>query len=95
MFPSVDDPKNLFFVLLELSQEELERQAENLEYEMRTIDNPLMYKFIKDTKHLYEPFRTRERQEIMMEILKKVINLEELMRNKVLISHFFMHDMNA
>lgn len=53
----------------------------------------LKFKYIRANKQMYEPFRSIDIQEITLEIVKKVINTDELIRKKVLLKMFFIHDM--
>ena len=63
------------YIVLELPVEELEKQAENMKYELKTVDHSLVFRFIRSSKHLFEPFRSRDCQEIMNAIIKRIVNI--------------------
>ena len=45
MFPAVNDPKNQFYLLLELDGDEIEIQAENMQYQVKLLEIQLKFKY--------------------------------------------------
>lgn len=87
-------PKNLHYLVLELSQDDLEKQATLLEFPIKILEMNLKFKYNKALKHLYEPFRSKDVQEIYREVINRVVNINELQRKKILLKLFKIHDMN-
>lgn len=55
----------------------------------------LKFKYSRRQKERYEPFRTKDLNEIYRTIIEKVIPIGELQRKKALLRHFYVHDMSA
>ena len=60
MFPAVENPSEVFFVIIDFSQEDLEKQAEQLKYPMKLTNKMLKYKYMIIFKDQYEPFRSKD-----------------------------------
>lgn len=95
MFPAVENPEVMYYIVLSLEQEDLEYEAECQEYPLKLIESHLKYKYNRKQKNLYEPFRSKEIQEIILNIVRKVLNIKELTRKKVLVDTFYMHEWYA
>ena len=52
-------------------------------------------KFKKKEKSDFEPFKSREKCEIMIKVLRGLIDLELLMEQNVIINHFFLHNLRG
>ena len=94
MFPAVENPSEVFFVIIDFSQEDLEKQAEQLKYPMKLTNKMLKYKYMIIFKDQYEPFRSKDAQEIISQTFKKQINIKDLEKRGVIISTFLLHNMN-
>lgn len=95
MFPAATDPHKKFFIVLELEQEDLEREAEAQDYLMKLMESPLKYKFHRKQRNLYEPFRSKDIQEITFNIVRKVLDLPELQRKQIVLQIIRIHDWYA
>jgi len=73
----------------------LEQQAELLEYPMKMMECNLKFKYNVSQKHRFDPFRSKDIQEIIDKIVSKVVNVDELIRKRILLGTFLVHDMNA
>jgi len=79
MFEAIDDPRDkIYFITVELSQEDLEKKAEQLEYKVKLLDKDLKFKYVVTSKELYEPLRSKDINKIYFAVIKKVINIDEL-----------------
>jgi hypothetical protein len=78
MFSAVEDPNKVYYLLLDMSQEDLEKVAEESQYYMKLVNESIKYKYTKTFKEKYEPFRSKDRQELMSYVLEKQINLIDL-----------------
>ena len=65
MFPAVEDPNFMYYLTLNFSQETLEKNAEEMHYQMKLVNFPIKYKYLKIFKDKYEPFRSKDKQEII------------------------------
>jgi hypothetical protein len=77
MFP-VCGAKKEFWITLELDIEDLEEQAEIMQYPMKMMEHLLKFPFNRGQKNLFETFRSRDIQAIIFAIINKVINLKDL-----------------
>lgn len=91
VFPAASNPNHLF-ILLEMSQDALEAEAERQQYQLKLLEMDLKFSYIRQLKTLYEPFRTKDHIEIYVDIVKKVV--QDMERKKILIKNFCIHDMN-
>lgn len=71
MFPSIEDPKQVYYIVLDLPQDKLEKTAQSLEYPVKLVEQSLKFKYMTNMKSRYEPFRTKDKQELILAILKK------------------------
>lgn len=62
---------------------------------MKMMEFSLKFKYNRTNKNMFDPFRSKDIQAIYMEIIRKVINVDELTRKKILIKIFSVHDMGA
>lgn len=98
MFPAVANPTSEFYLTVELSQEELEKKAEEYGYALKLLEMDLKFKYSRRQKHRYEPFRTKDINEIYKTIIEKVIPVDDYKRKGALLknpSFFYIHDMSA
>ena len=75
MFPASTDPTNQFYILLNLSISELEKNAEELEYLIKMTKYRIKYKFSRAIREKFEPLRSKDKQEIIYNLLNKHINI--------------------
>ena len=84
-----------YWITLQLEMDELMTYAEKLEYEMKLMEGQLKFRFISQLVHKYEPFRSKDIQEITKIVLKQLVNIEQLKDLKVVIDYYNIHDMMA
>jgi hypothetical protein len=96
MFESIDDPsERIYYITVELSQEDLEKKAEQLEYKVKILDKDLKFKYLIANKQIYEPLRSKDINEIYFSIIKKVIPIDEYKKEgKTIKDYQFIHDLN-
>jgi hypothetical protein len=95
MFPSVADPEFTYFLLLEMPQKTLESKAEKQRYEQKLLHTNLKICYRNEWKGRFEPFRTKDINEIYLQSIMKCIPFDDLCREFVIMQHFQLHDMNA
>lgn len=80
--------------MLELDQQELEEQAFKHKIRIPIVEAPLKFTYYKDprTKHIYEPFRSKDIQEIIYKVVEINIDLPDLKRKKIVLDQYFMHE---
>ena len=94
MFSSVENPQEVFYLLLDLPHSELEQQADDTKYYMNHSENHLKVKYLKIFKEKYEPFRSKDKQQIIMNLLTRAVNISDLEKRGILMKLFMIHDMN-
>ena len=96
MFESIEDQEEkLFFITVELTQVDLEKKAEQLEYKVKLLDRDIKYKYNVSTKEIYEPLRSKDINEIYFAVIKKVIPIYDLKKEgKTIKDYQFIHDLN-
>jgi hypothetical protein len=80
---------------LNLSIEDLEKNAEDLEYLVKMTAMDIKYKYLRMFRQKFEPFRSKDKQEVIYMVLKKHINIDEMEKRGILIQIFQVHDMQA
>lgn len=55
------------------------------------MDSYDLEEFQKVYQQLFEPFRSRQRQQIIENHIKRILNLNELIRSKIIESFYRMH----
>jgi len=89
MFESIDDPlERLFYITVELTQEDLEKKAEQLEYKVKLLDRDIKYKYYVASKEMYEPLRSKDINEIYFAVIKKVIPIDDLKKESKTIKDY-------
>lgn len=61
---------------------------------MNHSENHLKFKYLKIFKEKYEPFRSKDKQQIIMNLLTRAVNIVDLEKRGILIKLFMIHDMN-
>jgi hypothetical protein len=51
-----------YYLMISASQEILEQECANLDKEIKLIDSYEYEPFVKEKKHMFEPFRSQQRQ---------------------------------
>ena len=70
--------------MLKHKETNLETQAQLMHLQVKLMDSYDLEPFEKKFQELYEPFRSRQRQEIIEAHLKRIMNLNELLQ----VGHF-------
>ncbi|CAK78542.1 unnamed protein product (macronuclear) [Paramecium tetraurelia] len=83
--------KDYIYIMLRIKEEKLERLAEEMEMQIKMIDSYDLEQFKMKQRNKFEPFRSSQRQKIVYEHLLKSINLESLMKSKLIDSCYAMH----
>ena len=76
IFMEKDKAECLYYITVELTQEDLQKKAEHLEYKVKLLDRDIKYKYQVATKEIYEPLRSKDINEIYFAVIKKVIPLD-------------------
>ncbi|CAD8078721.1 unnamed protein product [Paramecium primaurelia] len=79
------------YIMLRLKEEKLERLAEEMEMQIKLIDSYDLEQFKSEQRNKFEPFRSSQRQKIVYDHLIKSINLESLLKSKLVESCYAMH----
>ena len=66
-----------------------------MQYPIKLMEENLKMQFIRSQKHKFEPFRTKDMQDIYKRIIEKTLPLDELERSNILLSILCIHDCNA
>ena len=90
IFPAVE-ADDIHFMLLELSQKDLEEHAEDMKYPMKLMDDELKTPYDRNFKGKFEPFRSKDMQQISLQLIEETIQRDELMQ--LLICMFPMHNL--
>jgi hypothetical protein len=62
---------------------------------MKLMEDPLKFKYNRKQKNLYDPFRSKDIQEITLNIVRKVLDIPELQRKGIIVQICFIHDWYA
>lgn len=90
MFPSLDI--NVYYIALKMDQKELESEAKYIEIKIKLVGIDSKRVFDPQQKGLFEPFRTKDIQQIMLSKLARLVNMKLLMKKDIIISVIPMHD---
>lgn len=71
------EPNN-YYITLRMNQKELELEAEQMELRINMFEIESKRVYNSGNKHLYEPFRSKDIQTIMLSKLRRMINLQGL-----------------
>ncbi|CAD8178610.1 unnamed protein product [Paramecium pentaurelia] len=83
--------EDYIYIMLRIKEEKLERLAEEMEMQIKLIDSFDLEQFKMKQRNKFEPFRSSQRQKIVYEHLLKSINIESLMKSKLVDSCYAMH----
>ncbi|CAK83449.1 unnamed protein product (macronuclear) [Paramecium tetraurelia] len=83
--------KESVYIMLRLKEEKLERLAEEMEMQIKLIDSYDLEQFKSEQRNKFEPFRSSQRQKIVYDHLIKSVNLESLLKSKLVESCYAMH----
>ncbi|CAD8082237.1 unnamed protein product [Paramecium sonneborni] len=83
--------KSQIYIMLRLKEEKLEKLAEEMEMQIKLIDSYDLEQFKQNQRNKFEPFRSSQRQKIVYDHLIKSINLESLLKSKLVESCYAMH----
>ncbi|CDW83357.1 anoctamin-like protein [Stylonychia lemnae] len=90
IFPSLNP--DLYYIALNLKQSKLESEAKSIKLKVKLADIDIKVEFEPNQKVKFEPFRTKDIQKIMISLIKKIINVDSLTDEKILIQILPMHD---
>ena len=65
-----------------------------MQHQMKLVNYPIKYKYLKIFKDKYEPFRSKDKQEIIQKIIQKMAGLAELKEKNIIVNTFQVHSMN-
>ena len=83
--------RGIYLVMLKMDDLNLSKECSQLGLKMKLL-NSYLHKPYDDSKRTeFEPFRSFQRQEVAINVLKKFIDLDLLMNQKVIIDYFRMH----
>jgi hypothetical protein len=84
--------KQFTYIMLDMHPNILQREAENINLKVKRVDIDLKMDFKQEFAHKFEPFRSKDKQEIILTILKRILNLPSFTRRKWLNQIILMHD---
>ena len=84
MFQAIEN-ENYYYLTFEMTQENIEKYAQEQEYEMKLLGKSIKLTFNQQQKKLFEPFRTKDICNIYLSIINSVIAVDELYRQKALV----------
>lgn len=87
--PSIDN--DYYFVMLSLSESQLYKQCHNLKMRLKLIDSYNYQVFELSKEANFEPFRSRQRQEIIFHKVNSILDLNMLKSEGLVQSYFMMH----
>ncbi|EGR31634.1 hypothetical protein IMG5_105460 [Ichthyophthirius multifiliis] len=82
---------NKLYVMLCMEQDKLRKACQENKMLMKKIDSYDYEVYNIDQKHKFEPFRSKQRQEIIEQSLQKIINLQDLKNQKLVYCYYKMH----
>ncbi|CAD8095052.1 unnamed protein product [Paramecium sonneborni] len=83
--------EDYIYLMLRIKEEKLEKLAQEMEMQIKLIDSYDLEQFKIKQRNQFEPFRSSQRQKIVYEHLRKSINLESLLKSKLIHSCYAMH----
>ena len=78
---------------MKLDQKELEIEAKYIEMKIKMCDIETKRIFDPLNKGLFEPFRSKDIQYIMLSKLQRIVNMESLRKKEIILDVISMHDM--
>jgi len=80
-----------FYLMIKMDEKDLEQACENNKMKIKEINDYGYKTYDLKRKTDFEPFRSRQRQEITLESLNKIVDLEQLKDLNVLEDVYIMH----
>lgn len=80
-----------YLIMLKMDNDTLSRECAQLGLQMKLVDSYLYQPYDEKRKTEFEPFRSLQRQQIAISVMKKFIDLELLKEQKVISDYFRMH----
>ena len=91
--PSATKPKKEVLVMVGCTESRLRKHAEDLEYEVQLLSSREYRKYEVEDDHLFLPFRSQERMEIIMKKMQDdVFDVDAYLECGVLLRTFPLHD---
>lgn len=91
MFPSLDI--NVYYIALKMDQSELEKEAKFIEMKIKLVNVESKRVFDPLQKGMFEPFRSKDVQQIMLSKLQRLVNMQLLTKKQIILSIIPMHDL--
>uniref|UniRef100_K3WWJ3 Anoctamin transmembrane domain-containing protein n=1 Tax=Globisporangium ultimum (strain ATCC 200006 / CBS 805.95 / DAOM BR144) TaxID=431595 RepID=K3WWJ3_GLOUD len=85
-------PKQTDYVVIGTTDEVTVRHAEALQLKIKHRGSSIRSKYNASTPELFEPFRSLQRQQVVMDIIQKNVNLKKHLRKGNLKAIFPLHD---
>ncbi|EGR27499.1 transmembrane protein 16k, putative [Ichthyophthirius multifiliis] len=91
VFLSQSVDKTKYYAMIGMQSEQLEYACKDNKIQIKLIDSYDYEPFDPDQKKLFEPFRSKQRQQIIEASLQKVVNLRDLKSQKIVQQFYQMH----
>jgi hypothetical protein len=85
---------DVFYVILDLKRDDLEREARELKIKLKLFDVDMKKSFHIDFKNDFDPFRSKDVQTVLWRKLQREINIPQYINQQVIQSIFPMHDLH-
>lgn len=85
-------PTQTDFIVVGATDAVLVRHAEALQLKIRHRGSTVRSKYNASTPQVFEPFRSLQRQQVVMDIIQKNMNLKKHLRKRNLLAIFPLHD---
>lgn len=85
-------PKRTDYLVVGVTSEVLTRHAEGLQLKVKHRGSAVRSKYSATTTELFEPFRSLQRQQVVLDIIQKNVNLKGHLRRGNLAAVFPLHD---
>ncbi|CAD8128142.1 unnamed protein product [Paramecium sonneborni] len=83
--------QGFYYIMLQHNEKNLEEQADGMNLQMKLMDSYDLEEFEKDFQNLYEPFRSRQKQQIIEKHLTSIKDLNEQINSGIIETFYRMH----
>ncbi|KAM3134186.1 hypothetical protein pb186bvf_013704 [Paramecium bursaria] len=83
--------KGFYFLMLSHKEGILLEQAEKMNLQAKLMDSYDLEQFKKDYANLFEPFRSRQRQQVILDHFLRSLNYKEFIKKEIFQPYYLMH----
>ncbi|CAD8209485.1 unnamed protein product [Paramecium octaurelia] len=83
--------QGFYYIMLQHNEKNLEDQADLMNLQMKLMDSYDLEEFEKVFQNLYEPFRSRQKQQIIEKHLTQIKDLNEQINSGIIETYYRMH----